>query len=71
MSGRAALLKKRERALETNDRKSDQKRPGIAAHELADFRMQFDDGARPAGMRMTQLRVIERLLHEKITARLL
>jgi hypothetical protein len=50
--------------LQTNDCESNEQRPGVAAHELADFRMRLDDGARPPGMGMTKLRVKKGLLHE-------
>lgn len=44
---------KSKRSLQTNDGKSYYHRPGITPHELANFRMRFDDSARPSRVRVT------------------
>src|SRR5437867_2143360 len=49
--------------LHDHDRDGDERRPRIAHHQLPDFRMRFNDRARPPRMGLVRFRLIKRVLH--------
>jgi hypothetical protein len=53
----------RDRCLYRHDRDRDQRRPPIAHHQLANFRVRLDDRPRPARVRLIKLRLIKSGLH--------
>jgi hypothetical protein len=54
---------KRDACLHRDDRHGDERRPRIAHHQLSDFRVRFNDSARPSRVRLIGFRLIERGLH--------
>jgi hypothetical protein len=53
----------RDRCLDRHDRDRDQRRPPIAHHQLANFRVRLDDRSRPARVWLVNFRLIKRGLH--------
>src|SRR6266567_1067590 len=55
----------RDRCLHYYDRQRDERRVRIAHHQLANFRMRFDDRSRTAWMRLIKLGLVEETLHKQ------